>query len=283
MQRISSRQEASHLPSVPRPGSGVPLGGCLHSKWYPGAGWGPIQLSLTGKRSPEPTVARAPEQSSPRWVQPSSPEPRLGAEASWGRGPQKRPPQCQVTGVRLSGRVTASSSPGTSDCRQADSSLPAAGTRRGAWLHGGWAGRCLVLDAPHLRGGLQKEEHRAARVWAHKDPAPGLNLARWASHGTLCRGSGNLYRPGHARLSLLSSRATGPPPSWTSQLRHPSDTSNTAPPRPKSPLPHQLWLVLSCVPQRTSPPSPPQTEFLPDSSLPRSPPDNQPLSCGFSL
>lgn len=31
----------------------------------------------------------------------------------------------------------------------------------------------------------QEEEHRAARVCARKDPAPGLNLARRASHGPL--------------------------------------------------------------------------------------------------
>lgn len=149
VQRISSTQEASHLPSVPRPGSGMPLGGCVHSKWYPGGGWGPVQLSPTGKRSPEPTEARAPEQSRPMGVQPSSPEPRLGAEATAeGARPQKRPPQCQATGVRLSGRVTASSSPGISDCRQTDTYLPAAGPRRRAWLHGGWAGHCLVLDTP---------------------------------------------------------------------------------------------------------------------------------------
>lgn len=128
---------------------------------------------------------------SPAPLSPASEQKQAG-----GAGPQKRPPQCQVTGVRLSGRVTASSSPGTSDCRQADSSLPAAGTRRRAWLHGGWARRCLVLDAPpgcrdtqHLRGGLQKEEeHRAARVCARKDPAPGLNLALRASHGPLSAG-----------------------------------------------------------------------------------------------
>lgn len=77
------------------------------------------------------------------------PRGRLGAEAmAEGVRPQKRPPQCQVTGVRLSGRVTASSSPEISDCRQTDTSLPAAGPRRKAWLHGGWAGHCLVLDTP---------------------------------------------------------------------------------------------------------------------------------------
>ena len=45
--------------------------------------------------------------------------------------------------------------------------------------------------------------------------------------------------------SLLSSRATGPPPSWTSGLRHPSDPSNTMLPRPKSLL---LTPAAPCTP-----------------------------------
>lgn len=201
-------QEASHLPSVPRPGSGMPLGGCVHLKWYLGGGWGPVQLSQQAGVHLNPQQLELQNKAAP-WGAAQLPEPRLGVEAmAGGARPQKRPPQCQLTGVRLSGRVTASNPPGISDCRQTDSSLPAAGPRRRAWLHGGWAGRCLVLDAPpgcsdtrHSRGGLQTggEAQCCKSVGSQRPSSRSESRPAGQPWASLCRGPGNLYRLGHAR------------------------------------------------------------------------------------
>lgn len=78
-----------------------------------------------------------------------------------------------------------------------------------------WLQRHPTLERWSAKGGGAQgcESVRSQRPSPRSESRPAGQP--WAS---LCRGPGNLYRPGHARPSLLSSRATGPPPSWTSQL-----------------------------------------------------------------
>ena len=98
----------------------------------------------------------------------------------------------------------------------------------------------------------QEEKHSAARVWARKDPAPGLNLARRVNHGPLSAGDQAISTvqgtPGLALPSELQSHRA------TAQLDVSAETSirplkhNAS--QTKVPVPHTSCpLYSSCVPQ----------------------------------